>query len=304
MARKKSSGRKKPNKVICLWLLLLSLFAVSMVALFYFIFLRPGTISTDSSLPSPEYEKNLATIFEDSPPHHPLLTPRPLKVRPPQTKKARIAIVIDDMGYHNNVARQLLALDLDLSFAFLPYGPHTDSHLSLAAKKGRDILLHLPMEPRDSKWNPGKGTLLTSMNGKKIAQTISNNLSAVPSAIGVNNHMGSHFTEVKPAMQACLQVLKPKNLFFLDSLTTANSKGFQTAREMGVKTAKRDIFLDNIQTAEAIRKQLESLVAIAKKYGTAIAIGHPYQATVDALLANQAILHNEVVLVGVSELMN
>ena len=304
MARKKKPSHHTLTKGITFWLIVLSLFVASMCAFFYFIFLRPGTFSNPPSAPAGQYTDDAAPLLDEGTAPLPLLRPGPIKIRPAPPAKPRIAIVIDDMGYHNAVASQLLSLDFKLSFAILPHGPHSASHMKRAAQQGHDILLHLPMEPRDSKWDPGKGALLTSMDDKQIATTLTENLSAIPFAIGVNNHMGSRFTELTPGVTVCLQELHKKNLFFLDSLTTHDSKAFQTAKKMGMKTAKRDIFLDNVQTAEAIGKQLDSLVQIAQKTGSAIAIGHPYQATFNALQAYQPILNNEVELVGVSDLMD
>ncbi len=304
MARKKTTRKKKSKKGIYLWLFLLFVFTLSIIAFFYIVFLRPGTITPKPSLTSPEPPTDSPIIFEETaPPHHRVLSAGPVKIRPAQQQKARLAIVIDDMGFKNKVASQLLALDSNLSFAFLPHGPHTVAHLALAKQHGRDILLHLPMEPQSSQWNPGKGALLTAMNGTEIANIFNQNLAAVPHVIGVNNHMGSRFSEDKTAMRACLKVVKQHNLFFLDSLTARNSIAYRTAKEMGIKTGKRDIFLDNEQTAKAIQKQLYALIAIAKKNGSAIGIGHPYQATLDVLRKNQRRLQNEVKLVGVSHLM-
>jgi hypothetical protein len=140
------------------------------------------------------------------------------------------------------------------------------------------------------------------MSSQNLTSTFEKDLAGF-AFIGTNNHMGSKFTANSKAMHTLLAAVKSKGLFYVDSLTTAKSVGYRTAKELGVKTAKRDIFLDNEQTSPAIQDQLAKLVAIAKKRGTAIGIGHPYPATLKALRAFQTRLLTEIELVGIHELV-
>lgn len=220
----------------------------------------------------------------------------------PDTGKARFALVIDDMGYHQKIGDALLDLPLDLSFAFLPFAPHTESQLKHAQSRGRDILLHLPMEATDSKWNPGRGALLLAMQQQTIQRTIQQDLAAVPGAIGVNNHMGSRFTENEPAMRTVLAMLKQRHLFFLDSQTSPKSVGVRIAKELGIPALHRNVFLDNQQDKEIIKKQLDALIFLAKKQGFAIGIAHPHQATLDALRDFLRHRDKTVVLVSINSL--
>lgn len=126
----------------------------------------------------------------------------------------------------------------------------------------------------------------------------------VPYAVGANNHMGSRFTEDSEKMEAVLGVLKAKKLFFIDSMTTPHSVGLGVAREMGVRTAARNVFLDNTQDVAAIRKQIEQLAKVAEKRGSAIGICHPHKATIQALAAELPVLHRQGVrFVHASELV-
>ncbi len=45
----------------------------------------------------------------------------------------------------------------------------------------------------------------------------------------------------------------------------------------------RNIFLDNVREIEAINRQFDKLVAIARDRGNALAIGHPYPETLEVL---------------------
>jgi polysaccharide deacetylase 2 family uncharacterized protein YibQ len=216
---------------------------------------------------------------------------------------ARIAIVIDDIGNQKKLGEGLMDLDLNLSFSILPHRTFSKILAKKAEGLGRDVLLHLPMEPQDHKWNPGEGALLLSMSREKILTTLAGDLAQVPMAVGVNNHMGSLFTENRTFMGVFLKGLRSRNLFWLDSLTTPKSVGFEMAREMGITTAKRDVFLDNIQKSAKIIKQLDKLLNLARRKGYAIGIAHPHPETLKALKRYQYTLRQEVKLVGIHEIM-
>lgn len=309
--KKKKKNRNKGGKLRpFLWgLLFCLLLGATLIATAYFIFLTPGTQQkTTSSLPAkleihPTYKPiNSLPYEEDAPPQVTRLKPDHIKKKQ-ALHKPQIAIIIDDMGYRYKVGQELIRLDMGLSFAFLPFTTHTQSLMDLAASFNTDILLHLPMEPSSTKWDPGVGSLYTSMDTATIMKQVEKDLTDVPLAIGVNNHMGSKFTSHKTAMQAALTVIKNKNLFFLDSVTSSTSIAYATALELGMKTGRRDIFLDNEQNDAKIKMQLEKLVQRARKNGSAIGIGHPYPATLATLKKEQWWLKNQVELVGISALV-
>ena len=304
MARKKAGRKKKGKKGLFIWFTLCLLLFCSVLATVYLVFLRPGTVRPPAAPLSGISKKKPAEVpVKPALPPAPTVTPAPAKKKPVGAQGPLVSIVIDDMGFQDKICFDLLALDLNLSFAFLPFGPHTAKQLEEAWKSKRDILLHLPMEPHDDRWSPGPGALFTGMGNSEIRSLIERDIAAVPHIIGVNNHMGSRFTENRPAMRACLGLLKERNLFFLDSLTSSNSVGFAVAKEMGVRSARRDIFIDNNQDPEQVMKQLDALIRVAEKKGFAIGIGHPHQGTFAALKKYKMKLRNRVQLVGVSRLV-
>lgn len=221
----------------------------------------------------------------------------------PEDGKPKVAIIIDDMGYHQKIGNSLLALDMNLTFSFLPKAPFTLEQEEQAWQQGRDILVHMPMEARDSTWDPGPGALYLHLSPQEIRTAVAENLAAVPHAIGSNNHMGSRFTENREAMHEVLSVLKKRKLFFIDSYTTADSTGLDEARKMSIPTARRHVFLDNVQEQDKICRQLEQLVALAGKNGWAIGIGHPNQATLKALTRCRKQLLESVEIVSVHTLV-
>ncbi|VAW40487.1 hypothetical protein MNBD_DELTA04-1820 [hydrothermal vent metagenome] len=215
----------------------------------------------------------------------------------------RVAIIIDDMGYHRRLGAELLALDMNLTFSFLPHAPATAEQAEQAWQTDHDILVHMPMEARDPAFNPGPGALYLKDSPAKIRSLAAENLALVPHAIGMNNHMGSRYTENRPAMHEVLALLRQKGFFYVDSMTTPRSVGMDEARKMGIKTGRRRVFLDNVKTRKDICHQLGLLVAAAKKYGQAIGIGHPDEAMLQALTRCRDHLLRQVRIVGVHELV-
>ncbi len=230
----------------------------------------------------------------------PLTRPRPSS----PGQKPRVAIVIDDLGYQLEPAQRLLGLGLPLTMAVLPRSPHGRQIAEMAKAKGLQVLLHLPMEAKaHSTSQLGKGALLTGMNAVEIKRITLEDLRSVPGAVGVNNHMGSLFSENPVALSAVLAVLRDQQLFFLDSVTSPRSQARETAARMGLANAQRDIFLDHEPARAAVDLQLARLLKMAQHQGQVIAIGHPHGATLDALEAFAERLRREMEIVPVSELM-
>ncbi len=216
--------------------------------------------------------------------NRPTPTPKPT-VPPPDIvpKLAKISIVIDDFGPDLEMAKQFASLPFPITFSVLPHQAHSREIAELAHTKGKEVILHLPMEPLDSRENPGRGALLLSMSSAEILRNVSKALDTSPYFDGANNHMGSRFTQNEEMMKIVLADLKGRNIFFLDSMTTNDSKGWKVAREFKMPTRKRDVFLDDDPSHEAIRSQIVKLISKAKAQGTALAIGHPRKTTLKSL---------------------
>lgn len=262
----------------------------------------------DISLSAPDDQPETIVFEEPDLPQPEDVATRSLEENKPapsatEDNRPRVAIIIDDMGYHRKIGDSLLALDMSLSFSFLPEAPFACRQEEKAYLLGRDVMVHLPMEASDAKWDPGPGALYLSTSPEELLTTLKKDLAAVPHAIGANNHMGSKFTQNRQAMHRVLGELKEQGFFFIDSFTTAKSTGMEEAQEMGIKTGRRHIFLDNVQDPQKICSQLDKLAALAGKQKQAIGIGHPYQATLDALRNCREKLLTTVQVVPVHELV-
>ena len=217
----------------------------------------------------------------------------------------KIGVIIDDLGYDSSLASAFMKLDLPLTFSILPFAPNTRSIAQKARKEGREIMLHLPMEPINyPAINPGDGVLLVSMDREMILEVLDRDLSQIPFVAGVNNHMGSRFTESEEKMMIVLAELKRRDLYFIDSRTTADSVAFKVARKIALRTAGRDIFLDNSLSENALKIQMERLLSLSRHRGRAIGIGHPHKETLNLLRRYQMTLNNETEMVPVSNLVN
>lgn len=199
-----------------------------------------------------------------------------------ESKPAQLAIIIDDLGNSLHSGLNAIALPADITFAIMPHRKHSKRLAERAGRLGRDILLHAPMSTVNGRYL-GAGALDHSLTEEQFKQTLRFAIESMPFISGVNNHMGSELTTQRQAMTWVMEILQEKTLFFVDSRTSAQSVGYDTAQTMGLASATRDIFLDNEINIEHIHQQFKKALAVAEEYGSAIAIGHPHEATIDYL---------------------
>jgi len=192
-----------------------------------------------------------------------------------------IAIVIDDMGLNRSLSRRAVSLR-GLTLSYLPYGEDLPEQTREARAAGHELLVHVSMAP-EGREDAGPNALMPGLPEGEIARRLDWALNRFSGYVGINNHMGSRFTADEKGMAEVMERLKSRGLLFLDSRTTARTVGAALAHKMGVPLAERSVFLDNVETADAVRRQLAELETIARREGAAIAIGHPKEATLNAL---------------------
>ena len=216
----------------------------------------------------------------------------PPKASPTKSARAAIppgttglaAIVIDDLGNELGPAERIASWKAPVAGAVLPGVAYSAAAARALARGGKEVLLHLPMEPAGyPKVRPGPGVILRSQSDAEIVRTLESDLATVPGVVGVNNHMGSAATADPRVMRVVAGVLSDRGLFFLDSRTTDATVAERTAEEASVPAVSRRIFLDDVETEEAVSRQLAELVRRAQEEGSAVAIGHPYPATLTVL---------------------
>ncbi|HUI41230.1 MAG TPA: divergent polysaccharide deacetylase family protein [Terriglobia bacterium] len=196
----------------------------------------------------------------------------------------RVGIVIDDLGQEMQPVRALLAIPYPLTFSVLPHLPESRETAAAANRAGREVMLHLPMEPlAESKMSPGEGALRVGMSASEVDRLVEGDLASVPYAAGVNNHMGSRATSDPALMANVMKELASRRLYFIDSRTAASTVALGAAREAGIPAFYRSIFLDDTETLDYTLGQLRRLRALVEQQGVAVAIGHPHPSTIRAL---------------------
>lgn len=196
---------------------------------------------------------------------------------------ARISLIIDDLGNSLALGRRVIALPAPITLAILPHTAHSATLAAEAKRARKEVLLHLPMQPVNDA-APGPGVIEVGMPAREIGATLDYDLRSVPHAVGVNNHMGSRVVQHDSTMRALLGAIRARgNLFFIDSRTSAQSVAARIGRELGVPILARDVFLDHDLDDRAIAARLDDLVAVARRRGYAIGIGHPHARTFAAL---------------------
>ena len=206
----------------------------------------------------------------------------------PNTHQAFISIIIDDLGHQMKAGLRAIALPGPVTYAILPHTPYAQRIAELAHRLGKEILLHLPMEPDGSR-NLGPGGLTRKMAKHEFVSTLHSDLEDIPHAIGINNHMGSLLTRHSEPMRWLMEAITAYgNLLFVDSRTTPYSVAERVASEFQVPIVRRDVFLDHERVPESILTQFRLLVTMARSKGIAVGIALPYPETLAIL---ETVLH-------------
>jgi polysaccharide deacetylase 2 family uncharacterized protein YibQ len=218
---------------------------------------------------------------------------------------AKLAILLDDLGSDRSVADEIFALPYPLTISVLPDLAHSVEIAQEAARRGFEVMLHLPMQSI-GKEQPEPQELHSGMPASQVSSLVGQFLGEVPGVTGVNNHQGSQATSDAALMQELMPVLRERGLFYVDSRTTAATVAYDAARQDGVPAGFRNVpFLDDVEDKGAIEKQIALALRGARAKGEAIAIGHPHPATLQALREMLPKAEAEgVTLVFVSELVH
>ncbi|MFC0322649.1 divergent polysaccharide deacetylase family protein [Gallibacterium melopsittaci] len=214
---------------------------------------------------------------------------------------AKLAIVIDDIGYRTHEDNEIYALPLAVNVAIIPSAPHAKVRAKQAQQQGRDTLIHMPMQPKGNIKLEENGLVL-GLSTAQVAHRVELAQQIVPNAIGMNNHMGSAATSDTALMSALMQQLAQRGLSFLDSKTIGSSVVSKIGKLYGVNILERNIFLDDNNEYSSVLAQFQSAIHYARKHGTAIVIGHPRKNTVAVLKQQLAQLPPDIQLTRISQL--
>lgn len=201
-------------------------------------------------------------------------------------KKPALVLIIDDFGYEEKIAQKFLNLkNIALTFSILPHLPYSSKIAEQSQKNGFEIMLHLPMEPKQKNLKKimEKQTIMNYMQEKEIIEILEKAMKGVPGIKGVNQHMGSKIIQNKKIMKIILTNLKKENLYFIDSLTNSKSVLKILAKEIKIPINKNNLFIDNNKDVVYIKKMIDKLISKSLKKGEAIGIGHVNEITFQAI---------------------
>lgn len=217
--------------------------------------------------------------------------------------RSQLAIVIDDLGYSRQRDQRALALPGNLTFAVLPGAPYAAAVAASATAAGKEVILHQPMQPVGQTSIHAQDALHSQLSEQQFVAVLHDNLRAVPGIVGVNNHRGSLLTTSTAAMDQLMAQLAQRNLYFLDSRTSAATVAHDTAKLWGVPTLKRDVFLDHVRTPEAVDREYKRALTIARRQGYAVMIAHPHAVSLEYLSTALQSLPADVETVTLSDLL-
>jgi polysaccharide deacetylase 2 family uncharacterized protein YibQ len=268
----KKTARKKGRKRRSTLYLLVSLGVIGSLVLLLFLLPKPG-------------EKKVVQPIPPSPGPAAKLPEEPKREKEsPPAPVPRLALIIDDGGYNVDRVKGIMEAGRPLTLAILPNTPHARKTALLAHQEGAEIMLHLPMEPKESdRFSLEKDTVLSGMDRDEIQAILQKGLKEIPHVRGVNNHMGSKATEDTQVMKALMEILKKEGLYYVDSHTSSRTVGPRAARQAGVAFGSNDRFIDPEKDLEAIKKAIRLAMKRAQQEGKAIAIGHPHPLTARAI---------------------
>jgi polysaccharide deacetylase 2 family uncharacterized protein YibQ len=217
----------------------------------------------------------------------------------------RVAIIIDDLGYHLTNGKRAIDLPGPVSFSFLPGAPRARVLAELAHGLGKDILLHLPLQAYRDDGRSEPTEIHIDMSRMRVSNALDEALASVPHVVGINSHRGSLLTRHPGHMQWLMEAIRERrDLFFIDSYTHHESVALQIARENGIDATRRDVFLDPDTSPETVAREFERMKDLARERGQVIAIGHPHPTTLELLERELPRLAEEgFKLVAVTELL-
>lgn len=219
----------------------------------------------------------------------------------------KVAIIIDDFGNGQGGTEEMLSLPIKLTVAIMPFLPTSKADAELAHKQGHDVIVHMPMEPKQGnpKWL-GPGAITSNMSNEEIRQRVEEAIDNVPYAVGMNNHMGSKITGDERIMSIVLEVCRERGLFFVDSKTNYHSVVGKLAVQMGMPPVANNIFLDDRHTVSHVSKQMKAVETWASEHQNCVTIGHvgvQGEKTAEAIRQSITSMQNSVSFVGISDLV-
>jgi hypothetical protein len=200
------------------------------------------------------------------------------------SKKKKIALILDDAGYNIELAKEIASLPYNITLSIIPFTEHDGETAKLLKKHNKEVFLHLPMEPKSyPETDPGKGAIFRNTPETLLKIIIDEDFQRIGKIDGVNNHMGSAFTEDAAKLRQMFKYLKNYTSTFIDSRTSKDSVAYDICKEYFSKCGINNIFIDNLDSHEYIKEKIDKGISLLEKQDTVIMIGHLRPTTVNVL---------------------
>ena len=225
----------------------------------------------------------------------------------PDEVRPRIAIVIGGLGMSRAATEAAInRLPGAVTLAFDPYAGGLNDWVAAARKAGHEVLMGLPMEPRDFPIrDPGPYALMTSLEVPQILQRLNFVLSRASGYVGLISVMGSRFAVEEDLIRPLLMTMRNRGLMYIDNDTGRQSLAPKIASAIDMARAIVDSSLDSDPSKAAIDAQLVKIEDRARRNSVTMALGRPFPATLDRLAAWISTLEGKkLALVPVSAIAN
>jgi polysaccharide deacetylase 2 family uncharacterized protein YibQ len=237
-----------------------------------------------------------------------LITVKSPPIRMPTGKNkwtGKIAFIMDDIGYASDSSLKLKNLNIPITASIIPSSSYARDESFRLKKFGIETMIHIPMQSLNNNYTDKNWDFISETSTyAEIRKIVEKAQKIIPFASGINNHMGSLITSEPELISLFMKSIVNKNLFFVDSRTSQDSVAYRIAKNFGIRTVFRDVFLDHVQDYRSTIQQIKRLVSIARHKGQAVGIGHPYETTFRALRDSIPYLnHSKIKIVNVSTLM-
>jgi len=200
--------------------------------------------------------------------HEVLLVRGVLPREPAERPAPRLALVLFGFGNDLAGARRVFDLPVPFAVALAPDTKTSSAMFRAAHEKGREVVLHIPLEPVNyPQLNPGPGTLLVTLKPDRATGTMRRWLDQAGPVVGVANHMGSLATQDMTLMGAVYRELKRRHLPFIHVQPAAGAVCRSLAAELGVIYDEPDAVLDTearAKTPKALDRRWSEIIEQAR----------------------------------------
>ncbi|MDH5720326.1 MAG: divergent polysaccharide deacetylase family protein [Spirochaetia bacterium] len=186
-----------------------------------------------------------------------------------------IAIYAHDLYRHDDLIRWQ-TLGIPISYGVLADKPETSLICEKIREYEQELWLALPLEPLVI--SPDKGEFISveeAHDKEKLKSYLDESLKQTGKVLGFSNKMGSKFMSEIYVVRQLLTLMKELDIhYFLDTWTTKDSRGHESAAIMGMNSYKRDIILDHRLSDENLQKHWQWFEKAIGQNETGIIVVH------------------------------